>query len=610
MTDAKATYHERLAAIAGELSQLEARDRSLSSVRGVTFVIALGAGFAALFGSDGRIWIGAAAAFAVFLVFVVLHALVSTKQFETERRKRYCELALERVNGTYKAGDEESLRRGDAFRDDAHPYARDIDLFGPSSLFEQLNVTQTPGGAARLAQWLMEHANAEEVGSRQRAAQELAELAPLREELALAGMRASKNDPDAKPFLDWADKESDFHRRIKPRLVAAALAVAATLGLLICSFFIDASWTQGWFLGVAVQVGLLLSAYREVEPIVGPVSLKQSPLGRYHSLMALIEQHEFEDERLSRLRSALTGSAGRTASGEMRRLEKLAGLAALRHNALIHFLANGFLLWDLWCAHSLDKWRHDSGKRVAVWLDALSELEALVSLATFAHEHSDFAWPEVSAADEPYIVATRIGHPLIDAEKRVCNDLRLDGETRALMITGSNMSGKSTMLRSTAAAAVMAQAGAPVCAEQLSMSELRVCSSIRVDDSLAEGASRFYAEVRALKSVVDAVAEPGTAVLFLLDEVLHGTNSRERNIGAKTVVRYLVDHGAIGAVSSHDLGLVELEKLTDGRVINKHFEDHIEDGEMRFDYTMKDGPVATSNALRLMRKVGLTIIDA
>jgi DNA mismatch repair ATPase MutS len=175
------------------------------------------------------------------------------------------------------------------------------------------------------------------------------------------------------------------------------------------------------------------------------------------------------------------------------------------------------------------------------------------------------------------------------------------------MITGSNMSGKSTMLRSMGLGAVLAQAGAPVCAAELTMSPVRVFTSMRVGDALDRGVSRFYMEVEKLKRIVDALDEAGAPVMFLLDEVLHGTNSRERIIGAKAVVRYLVEHGAIGAVSSHDLGLVELERLTDGKVKNVHFEDHIENGRMCFDYRMKAGAVSTSNALRLMRDVGLTV---
>jgi DNA mismatch repair ATPase MutS len=245
---------------------------------------------------------------------------------------------------------------------------------------------------------------------------------------------------------------------------------------------------------------------------------------------------------------------------------------------------------------------------VAGWLATLAELEALASLATFAHEHPDYAWPRIEEADHVF-EGRDLGHPLIPADRRVSNDVALDAAHPALMISGSNMSGKSTMLRSIGVNAVLALAGAPVCASSLRLGIVHVYTSMRVGDALDRGASRFFMEVRRLQQLLAALEDPqtGSAVLFLLDEVLHGTNSRERNIGAKAVVSHLVERGAIGAVSSHDLGLVELEKLTAGRVVNVHFEDHIEDGGMCFDFRMKPGPVSTSNALRLMRMVGIDL---
>jgi DNA mismatch repair ATPase MutS len=345
-----------------------------------------------------------------------------------------------------------------------------------------------------------------------------------------------------------------------------------------------------------------------LEPVLAPICLKQSPLGHYRQLLALAEGAPFDDEALRTIQQRLC-ERGATASAAMDRLEKLIGLAAVRHNALIYILADVFALWDVWCAFLIDRWRAAHGARVATWLEALAELEALVSLATFAHEHPEHAWP-VLTDGPPRFVASALGHPLIDPEQRVANDVALTDDHPALMITGSNMSGKSTMLRSIGINAVLAQAGAPVCAQSLEMTPLAVHTSMRAHDDLDRGASRFFAEVAKLQRTVaalEATRATDPTLLFLLDEVLHGTNSRERNIGAKAVVRYLVDRGAIGAVSSHDLGLVELSKLTDGRVVNVHFEDHIADDKMCFDYRMKPGPVSTSNALRLMRMVGIDV---
>jgi len=260
----------------------------------------------------------------------------------------------------------------------------------------------------------------------------------------------------------------------------------------------------------------------------------------------------------------------------------------------------------VWCARALARWRQRCGPELAGWLRALGELEALCALATFAYEHPEYCWPKVGG-DEPHLRARALGHPLIPPDRRVNNDLDLGDAPAGWMISGSNMSGKSTFLRAVGINAVLAQAGAPVCAQSLELCELSVRTCMRIDDSLEEGISRFYREVLRLKRVLDSLDEEGPPVLFLLDEILHGTNSRERNIGGRAIVKRLVDHGAIGLVSSHDLGLTSLEGLTDRRVRNAHFTDQLKNDQMCFDYRLRPGPVASPNALRLMRQVGIPV---
>ncbi len=602
----RSAYEDRQRQLTAQRATLDSRDRRLSIARGLTFLLAASSGIYVLFRPSLNLGVAVALAWAVFILFVVLHATVSTRQFEVERRLTLCQRALARLAGRYRAAATEGHRRGDGYVDPDHPYTSDLDIFGPSSLFEQLNTAQTPGGEAKLAAWLSEPADLETIAGRQRAAQELGQLDRLREEMALSGMGASEADRDARPFLEWAAGPPKLASQ-RGWLVAAALVlVMATISLLILYWTVGAGWTKAWIGTCTLQVVLLIALRPTLEPILAPVCVKQSPLGTYHGLMALIEGQQLVDGELQRLQGRLLATGKTTASQQMQRLDKLIGLAAVRHNALVHIMADVFLLWDLWCAWLLERWRREWGKEVARWLDTVSEIEALTSLATYAREHPSYQWPQVDDG-ERHLRARALAHPLIPADQRVANDVVLDGDTPALMVTGSNMSGKSTMLRSLGINTVLAQAGAPVCATRFEMSPLRVRTSIRVDDALDQGASRFYMEVRRLKGIVDALHEPGPTVLFLLDEVLHGTNSRERNVGAKAVVRHLVDQDTIGAVSSHDLGLVELEALTDGKVRNVHFEDHLEDGAMCFDYQMKPGAVSTSNALRLMRQVGIDV---
>jgi MutS domain V len=604
--DPAAAYRVRLEELNAQAASLDARDGQLSRVRGVTFLIAVGGGLYGLFQPTAMIWAGVGVAALVFLVFVFLHAGVSTKQFERERRVKLCELALERIAGRYRVPDSEAHRRGDDRVDANHPYSGDLDVYGRSSLFEQLNQTQSSGGAELLAAWLREPASVEVIRGRQGAAIELAKLTSLREEMAMAGMRAGKVDHDVTRLLKWAEEPADMAKSGTPLALASIGLVIATMALLVASSLWTGVWTKAWLVGMGVQIAFLMAVRGRVEPILQPVCVKQSPLAKYRELFAIGEHAAFEHEALVELQSRLRADGG--ASKRIESLERLVGLATVRHNALGIFVADVFLLWDIWLGWLIDRWRARSGREIAGWLNTLSELEALASLGTFAHEHADFAWPEL-VDDGPCFEAEQLGHPLIPSDERVVNDIELGAKCPALMVTGSNMSGKSTMLRSVGVSAVLAQAGAPVCATSLRMSPLRVYTSMRIGDALDQGASRFFMEVRKLKAVVDATDEAeGDALLFLLDEVLHGTNSRERNIGAKAVVRHLVARGAIGAVSSHDLGLVELEQLTDGAVVNVHFEDHIIGGKMSFDYRMKAGAVSTSNALRLMKAVGIDVV--
>ncbi|HTQ43490.1 MAG TPA: DNA mismatch repair protein MutS, partial [Polyangiaceae bacterium] len=263
-------------------------------------------------------------------------------------------------------------------------------------------------------------------------------------------------------------------------------------------------------------------------------------------------------------------------------------------------------MWDVHCAAALLRWRARAGAHVRDWLEALAEVEALASLGGFAHEHPSFVFPEL--APETMVEARGLGHPLIADDKRVGNDVRLPSAGRALVVTGSNMSGKSTLLRAIGVNVVLANAGAPVCATSARMGPTRIATSMRIDDSLEQGVSHFYAELRRLKRVIDLAQETGRApVLFLLDEILHGTNSRERVLGACAVVKELLARGALGAVSTHDLGITALEKELGGLVENVHFEEQVRGEEMSFDYVLRPGIVQSSNALRLMRAVGIDV---
>jgi DNA mismatch repair ATPase MutS len=321
-----------------------------------------------------------------------------------------------------------------------------------------------------------------------------------------------------------------------------------------------------------------------------------------------IERETFEMPLLCRLKDDVARGEARRASEEIRSLSTIVGFLDARQNEAFRFFIGPFLLWDQHCVFALEAWRRRAGKHVRRWLEVIGEFEALASLAGFAHDHPENAWPTLS--ETPAFRAKGLGHPLLDPRTLVRNDVELRGPGTALLVTGSNMSGKSTLLRSMGVNAVLAMAGAPVAAERMAISVFEVRTSMWARDSLARGVSHFYAELEKLKRVVDAVSG-ARPLFFLLDEILQGTNSRERVIGARSVLRHLLHHGAMGAVSTHDLGLLDLPPELDAKLDKIHFEEQVQASEkgstMSFDYRLRPGVVRSTNALRLMKLVGIDV---
>jgi hypothetical protein len=355
-------------------------------------------------------------------------------------------------------------------------------------------------------------------------------------------------------------------------------------------------------LAIFASVAMARRLSPRVAPVVNTVERAEPALALLSGLLARIETETFRTPRLAALTLRLRGADAK-ASAEIEKLRRLVALLDARRNQFFALFAI-ILLWTPHVALAIDRWRVRSGAHIGEWIDAVGELEALASLASFAFEHASFAMPEI----EPHGLlfdARALGHPLIPADRRVTNDVRLDDTLRLLVVSGSNMSGKSTMMRSIGIAAVLAMAGGPVCARSLRIAPTAVGASIRIHDSLQENASRFYAEILRIRQVLD-LSKRGP-LLFLLDEILAGTNSHDRRIGAEAIVRGLVEREAIGLVSTHDLALAQIAETLAPRAANVHFEDHIEDGRVVFDYTMRPGVVTKSNALALMRSVGIEV---
>lgn len=596
-------YQRRGAAAEARVRSLGRVDRRLSWGRlgAVALVIALGV--AAYRGTVPTAAIALPVAAFVFLAIVHDRAL---------RRRRAAETLVTLYRDGRRRLDDTWAGHGDAgarFAAEAgnHLYAGDLDLYGRGSLFELLNTTRTPVGQRTLARWLEGPATADEARARQAAIRELGPRLDLREELALVGGALGTQPVREEALSAWAlaspprlPKQLHAQRGL---LLGLGLAVAVAAALWLAD-----AWPWWSVLPAVALTALVAQRLRgAVAAIIAGVEKRADELTTIVSVLGALEREPFQAPLLRGLTEALRVE-GQVPSERVARLQRRVALLEARRNQFMALLLAPFQ-WTTQLALAIEAWRRSDGPFVGRWMDAVGTLDALLALATFAYEHPDYPLPEIvdgTDAGAPLFRAQGLGHPLLPAAHRVVNDVAMGGARRLLLVSGSNMSGKSTLLRSVGVNAVLALAGAPVCARALTVSPVQVGATLRVNDSLQEGKSRFYAELTRLKQIVDC-AGAFPPLLFLLDEILHGTNSHDRRIGAEAVVRGLVARGAIGLVTTHDLALTQVAETMGAAAANVHFEDHMENGTMTFDYVMKAGVVRKSNALALMRAVGLEV---
>ena len=532
----------------------------------------------------------------VFVVLAILHDRADKQRDAALRGTAYYDRALARMENRWIG----KGHQGEAFRDPKHLYAEDLDLLGPGSAFELLSTSRTATGDRMLAEWLLAPALPEIVKARQAAVSELRERLDLREDIALMGedIRTAIDDQAMKT---WGERPAV---RFFPgaRWIALALACAAVATFVL---FLSQVLSLRPFLAVVLaELTFGLIVRDSVRNVATLVSTPAQELKLVRLLLERLEKEPFKSPRLEQLTHALD-LHGLTASAEIRRLERNVEYLDSARNQFFRLLAAP-LVWIPQFTMAIEKWRQECGPHIGEWVAAVGEFEALCSLATFAYERPDAVFPELVSEPAPLFDGVDVRHPFIPRDHAVGNDVKLGGACSLWIVSGSNMSGKSTLLRAVGLNAALAWAGAPVCCARLRVSPLRIGASIRVNDSLTDNKSRFYAEISRLRDIVD-LARAGQPTLFLLDELLSGTNSHDRRIGAAAVIQGLVERGAIGLVTTHDLALAEITATLGERARNVHFEDHIENGEIHFDYHLRAGVVERSNALELMRAVGLDV---
>ena len=531
-----------------------------------------------------------------FIVLLRRHEPVIHQRDEAARAISFYERGLARIEDRWPG----TGSPGDRFRDDHHLYANDLDLFGASSLFELLSIARTRAGEAKLAGWLTSPASPEEIAERQQAVEEFAPLLDLRETLSLAGTDVAAG-VHGDELIGWAEAPP----LLKP-LWSRWIAVALTISVVItAAVFLTGGSETPLQIALAIQVGFAWPQQKRVERALHLAAAAARDLDILGHLLEQLERQQFSTTRLRALRGAIDTGDGR-ASSAIRSLHRLVELHDWQHN-LIFLLISFPFLWGTHLAWAIEAWRARHGRHIRAWLGAVAEFEALSSLSAYKFEHPRDPFAAiVTGGNAPLFDGTELGHPLLPAARCVRNDVRMDDTHRLLVVSGSNMSGKSTLLRTIGINAVLAQAGAPVRATSLRLSPLQPGATLRIQDSLQEGRSRFYAEITRVRALADVAAGP-VPLLFLLDELFHGTNSHDRLVGASGVLRSLLNRGAIGLVTTHDLALTSIVRALAPRAVNVHFEDWFEGSEIHFDYRMKPGPVTRSNAIALMRAVGLDV---
>jgi len=587
-------YTARLSLRQAEGQQWERRSALLSAARLGVFLSGLLLAWLALRTHVVSAWWLITPAI-VFAGLMVVHEVVLGRKRRAAAAAAYYQDGLDRLDHRW-IGRGPS---GDGFADPKHSFAADLDLFGDGSLFQLLCRARTSQGQETLARWLLQPASVKEALSRQEAVRELAATLDLREDLAVLGEGDS-----SKLRLQGLVNGQQAPGLLRSRR-ARALAVALTLSALLAA----GAWAAHLVHATPLLVVLLLQGIyrfrvqRQMRAVIGVTEMAMRDLPLMAAVLGRLEAERFLTAHLQALRSRLDTDRMKP-SRRLRRLERLQDCFEARRNALFAPISYP-LLWDIHAAIALESWRERHGPAVVGWFTVIGEYEALASLASAAYERPRDIYPQF-ATDGPLLEGVGLGHPLLAEPDCVRNDLGLDRTRSLLIISGSNMSGKSTWLRTVGILHVLAFAGAPVRAHALRVSRLGLGASIRVQDSLQSGVSHFAAEVQRLKQIVDltAGADP---VLYLVDEVLQGTNSHDRRVGTEAVLHKLLSRGAIGLITTHDLALTEMSEALGSRVANVHFQDRLVDGRMVFDYRVLPGVIERSNALDLMRAAGLDV---
>lgn len=591
----------RLQAYAYKQKLIERQINLLAVIRLITFLVLI-FGVSMLFG-QATFQLGALvslAAAAVFLYLMVRHDRCYRFKQQCKTLQTMLTQDLHRVNYELK-----SVEVAHPITlEPNHPFASDLDLVGPHGLLKLVDDSFHKRAKAWLSQWLNTVQDKATVEARQKAVAALSKRKRFRLRLGLAAKLDSHADLDSSQFQSWLATPTPWTLSL-PSYILCRLWTLLTLSALFTRFVLDSDMLP-WFPILLIQIAIFYGMdYAHRRFFLGFLEHGGS-LRAAAAVIAPFESLKTQAGSLTDIQARLRRD-GESAGVRLRQLVGIYDQLSLRQNGFGHFLLNTLFMWDQVQLRRLNAWRDANGKDLDVWFDSLFELEALAAIANFHWLFPDRIFPEITDDKTFLIDAEALGHPAIPDADRIGNRFLMVGGGKVHLITGSNMSGKSTFLRAIGTNLILARMGAPVCAKRFKTNQPLLWTSIRIEDSLAEGVSYFYAEVQRLKLLLEAVAASDRPVLFLLDEILKGTNSRERLIACKAMVQYLIDQGASGLITTHDLELLALEEAHPDAIAKYHFQEQIQDDKMFFDYRIKTGELTSTNALRVMRHAGVPL---
>ena len=601
MSELHRRYQTRQAGFHAVADALAARAHRLSGARVLVFTAAVVLGVFAEERASALLWMLAGAALLAFLILVTHHRRVRRAeawQRALSEANRIGILRRERAWSSLPSLDAPGVRGA----------ADDLDIFGAPGLSQLFGPVVTPAAKATLVRWLVAPDPPSVLPPRQEAVRTLAAENDWRDALAAHALSArdAASEEEVAAFLDWAESPPWLRERPVLLWLTRVLPLLTLVLALAHGFGITerALWLLPLLAAAVIAWG---GPGARVHAIFDRAFARQGVLQHYPSLLARAIAVPGDAVRLQELRASLS-SGGASAQAALARLDRLMRLSETRYASMIHPVLQLLTLWDFHVLTRLEAWQSDAGGHARAWIEAAGEIEAIGALATLAHDQPDWCFPVVDAACDR-VDARALGHPMLHDDVRVTNDVVVGPAGTVLLVTGSNMSGKSTLLRAVGANVLLAQAGAPVCATYLSMPPLLPQTSVRVSDSLTEGISLFLAELKRMQAIVEAARSKGERrLLYLLDEMLHGTNTAERRIAARTVIEHLLEHGAIGVVTTHDLALAEEPSIA-RHAIPVHFTEQVARDEhgvrMTFDFRLRPGLATSTNALTLLEIVGL-----